>query len=42
LLKTIFSDGLAYRLPVFKRKEGTDRARTEEGGTETSRVVNTS
>ena len=47
-MKTIFSDGIACRLPVFKRKEGTGRIRTvsryftEEEGTETSRVVDTS
>jgi len=44
-LKTIISDGLACRLPVSIGKGGLGRTRTwkidftEEGGTETSRVV---
>jgi len=44
LVKTIFSDGLAFRLLVFKRKEGTGRTRTGSRyfKEETSRVVNTS
>jgi len=46
LLQMIFLDGTACRLPVFRRKEGARRTRTgrldftEEGGTETSTVVN--
>ena len=43
--KTAISDGLACRLPVFRAKGGLGITRTgrldftEEGGTETSRVV---
>ena len=46
LLKIIFSDRPACRLPVFKRKEVTGRTRTgrleftEGGGTETSSGAN--
>jgi hypothetical protein len=46
LLKTIFLDGIACRLPVFRRNEGAGRTRNgrldfmKQGGTERGRVVN--